>query len=224
MTSDVHEMLPYAVTQPEDVADPPDGSPRPSLDGILRATEARRHSRREKGGNDPAGREGLEGEGLVAECLDDRHPTLTGRVLVEWSTPDGDERERWVPVLQGLSIRVADRVLLMRPANFEEPVVTGVLDGFTQRPAPSREASASVEIKRDEAVRVCGEDGEELIEMYQGEAGPVVRLLQEDVDLELPGAFRLKASRIELEAARESVDVTARDDVNVDGEIINLNS
>lgn len=208
MTAEVHNLLPCAVAHPEPAEARASAS---SLDDVVQATEARLPSLQSE-----------RGEGLVGECIDDRHPTLTGRVRVRWHDARGDV-ERWVPVLQGLSVRVADRVLLMRPANFEEPVVTGVLDGFTRRPEPTRTAAASLELKRDEAVRVTGSDGQELIEVYQDEAGPVIRLLQEDVHLELPGAFRLKASRIELEAARETIDIRANDDVNVDGEIINLN-
>ena len=208
MKADVHEMLPYAIARPAGGMSVQSGA---ALDGVVRATEARQERRQ-------AAAEGS----IVGECVDDRHPTLTGRVCVQWS--DGaDPVERWVPTLQGLSVRVADRVLLTQPVNFDEPIVTGVLDGFTRRPEPAREPAASLELKRDETVRVAGADGQTLIELYQDEAGPVVRLLETDVNLELPGAFRLKASRIELEAARESVDIQANDDVNVEGEMINLN-
>ncbi|WP_119841640.1 hypothetical protein [Salinibacter ruber] len=163
------------------------------------------------------------GEGFVGRCVDDQHPTLAGRVLVDWSDPAGEEVERWVPTLQQVPVRVDDRVLLMRPENFDEPVVTGVLDGFVRRPEPDRETAVSLEVKRDESVRVAGADGTPLIEVIRDESGPVIRLLQEDVDLEFPSALRLKASQIDLVAERGSVDITANDDVNVDGELINLN-
>lgn len=161
-------------------------------------------------------------EGLVGRCLDNQHPTLSGRILVRWEDDTG-EAEKWVPTLQQVPVRVDDRVLLMNPSNFDEPVVVGVLDGFSRRPEPSRETAASLEVKRDEAVRVAGADGTPLIEVVRDDSGPVIRLLQEDVDLEFPSALRLKAARIELLAERGSVDIMANDDVNVDGEIINLN-
>jgi len=164
-----------------------------------------------------------DGEGLVGWCVDDRHPTLTGRVLVRWSEA-GEERERWIPTLQQVPVRVHDRVLLMRPANFDEPVVTGVLDGFSRRPEPDRGTAASLELKQDEAVRITAEDGQGLVELFQGTDGnAVVRLLDEDVDLELPGALRVKASRIEMAAEKGPVEIEATDDVNVEGEMINLN-
>ncbi|HMB93494.1 MAG TPA: hypothetical protein VKP65_21760 [Rhodothermales bacterium] len=159
---------------------------------------------------------------LLGTCLDTQHPTLQGRVLVCW-TEAQVMHERWVPVLQGLAVRSADRVLLMQPANHDEAIVTGVLDGFTRRPEPTRETAATLEIQRDEAVRVASVDGQELIEVFQGDEGPVVRLLHDDVHLELPGALRMKAARIALEATQGSVEVDASDDVNVRGEVINLN-
>lgn len=168
------------------------------------------------------GSSAMDREGLVARCVDDQHPTLAGRVLVHWED-GGDEVEKWVPTLQHVPVRIHDRVVLVRPTNFGEPVVIGVLDGFTRRPEPDRETAASLELKRDEAVRVSGADGSPLVELFRDDSGPVIRLLQEDVDLEFPDALRLRASRIEMVAERGSVDITANDDVNVDGEIINLN-
>src|SRR5882762_6141448 len=63
---------------------------------------------------------------LVGECLDTQHPSLQGRVLVRWLETTGAATEHWVPTLQGMPVRVADRVLLLRPANWPEPVVIGV--------------------------------------------------------------------------------------------------
>jgi len=205
----VHELLPYAVAEANGRAS---AAAQGETDG------ERSLSRSSNNGHGTGSAE----EGIVAKCVDDRHPTLAGRVLVRWDEDSGSV-EKWVPTLQQVPIRVDDRVLLMRPMNFDEPVVVGVLDGFSRRPEPSRETAASLELKRDEAVRVAGSHGEPLLELYRDEKGPVVRLLQEDVDVEFPGALRMSAARIELEATRGSVDITANDDVNVDGEIINLN-
>jgi len=164
-----------------------------------------------------------KGEGLVGECIDDKHPTLSGRVLVRWES-DEEQVERWVPTLQQVPVRVHDRVLLMRPANFDEPVVTGVLDGFSRRTEPNRDTAASLDLKRDEAVRIASENGQGLVEIFQDKDGDaVVRLLDEDVNLEVPGKLRMKASRIEMEAVEGPVEIEASDDVNVRGEVINLN-
>jgi hypothetical protein len=159
---------------------------------------------------------------MIGEVLDAKHPTLVGRVLVRWETSAG-ERERWLPTLQGLPVRAADRVLLLQPANSSECIVTGVVDGFARRPQPERAAGARIEIQRDETVRVTGVDGQALVEVHQSAEGPVVRLLQEDVDLQLSGKLRIRAKELALAAEEGGVEIVATHDVVVKGEIIHLN-
>jgi len=160
---------------------------------------------------------------MVGECLDTQHPTLQGRVLIRWHETTGANSEQWVPTLQGLPVRVADRVLLLRPANWPEPVVIGVVDGFTRRPEMAKTPAAAIELKNDESLQVTSQDGVPLVEVSHGETGPVVRLLQSDVDVELPGKLRINAASIELEARKGAVDISATDDVLIKGETINLN-
>lgn len=160
---------------------------------------------------------------LVGECIDPRHPALVGRVRVRWPTPEGGTEERWMPTLQGLPVREGDRVLVMQPSNWNEPVITGVLDGFARRPEVPKEEAARLELQRDEAVRVAASDGTPLLEAFQGEQGPVVRLLHDDIDLEMPGALRIKAASIALRAERGATHLEAHDDVIVRGENVHLN-
>jgi hypothetical protein len=159
---------------------------------------------------------------VVAEVLDDRHPSLVGRVEVQWRDDTGRGRRAWVPTLQGLSIRVKDRVLLTKPEGLDEPVVTGVLDGFTRRTTETTEA-ARIELRPDEVVRVCDSAGNAVLELQTTERGPLVRLLTDDTDVELPGKLRLRAKSLELEALAGPIKIKASDDVVVEGEIINLN-
>jgi len=158
----------------------------------------------------------------VAECVDNAHPSIVGRVLVRVSPPRGPEVVGWVPALQGLSIRPGDRVLLQRAENWPEPIVTGVVDGFARRPSPSRQPAARIAVLPDEVVRVEASAGTPLVEVHQGERGAVVRLVEPDVELELPGELRIKAKRIAMSSDGE-VEIRAVGDVNVKGEIINLN-
>lgn len=160
---------------------------------------------------------------LVGEVVDDRHPSLRGRIRVRWSDLEGQIFEKWLPALQGLPVRISDRVLLTQPSNWPEYVVTGVLDGFARRPEVEREEKAALELKRDEALRVRSQSGEDLLEVFEDENGPVVRLLTGDVDLEIKGKMRLRAESIELEATRGAARVTASDDVIVKGETVHLN-
>ena len=135
----------------------------------------------------------------------------------------GESAERWLPTLYRLPVREADRVLVAWAANWDEPVVIGVIDGFARRPeVPAREG-ASLTLAADECLRVRSQDGAELVEVRQEEEGPVVRLLEPGVDVEVPGAFRVRADAIRLEARKGAVEVEATDDVIVRGEIVRLN-
>lgn len=164
-----------------------------------------------------------ESGSLVGEVVDVRHPSLRGRVRVRWQDLEGQTFEKWLPTLQSLPVRVADRVLMIRAANWPEPVVTGVIDGFARRPEIERETKASLELKRDEAIRVQSAAGEDLVEVFEGENGPVIRLLRDDVDLDLQGKLRIRAASIELEAKQGQARIKASDDVVVVGETIHLN-
>ncbi|WP_106088922.1 hypothetical protein [Enhygromyxa salina] len=166
---------------------------------------------------------------LVGECVDDRHPSLQGRIRVRLSDPD--PRERWVPRLQGLAVRVGDRVLMIRPDNSaawgeetgDEWIVTGVVDGFAKRPRVEKQAAANIELQPDEAVRVVSREGQALLELSHDQDGPVVRLLEPDVRVELAGKLAIKANQIELEAEQGEVSIKASADVVVRGEVVRLN-
>lgn len=160
---------------------------------------------------------------LIGECVDDRHPTLQGRVRVRLADAGGPARELWVPALQGLPVRVADRVLLMRPGNSDEWIVTGVVDGFARRPEVAKQDAARLELRLDEAIRVVSSEGHELLEISRGQAGPVVRVLGPDVAVELAGKLAIKATSVELEATSGPVTLKASDDVVLKGEVVRLN-
>lgn len=157
----------------------------------------------------------------VAEVVDERHPSLLGRVRVAWSE-GAQRRQRWVPCLRGLAARTGDRVLLQHPRGAREPVVVGVIDGFEERPAP-RLSGPSLELQADEGLTVYGHRGRPLLQVREGAHGPLVRLLRADVGLEVDGAFSLTARSIQLSATGGDARVEARDDVVVRGELIHLN-
>lgn len=160
---------------------------------------------------------------IVGECVRTDHPTLTGRALVRIPESGGSAVELWLPTLMGLAVRPADRVLVLVPANHAEAVVVGVLDGFALRPEPRRETSASIALQPDERLVVTAANGQELLEIHLSSKGPVVRLLQPDVDVDVPGALRVRAQSVRLEAKTGGVQVQAQDDVVLRGETIKLN-
>lgn len=160
---------------------------------------------------------------LLAHVVDERHPTLLGRVEIRYEDDDGHTQQTWVPTLQGLPVRFGDAVLVATPSNGIEPVVIGVVDGFSRRPEPSRRTGFGVELRSDEVVEIRDSRGRPLVLIHEGEQGPVVTLARPNVDLEVAGALRIRAESLELAATRGALRLNASDDVIVRGEIIELN-
>jgi len=163
------------------------------------------------------------GEPFVAECTDAHHPTLQGRVRIRWNGAQPDGVETWVPTLHGQALRKGDRVLVQLPHGTNEPIVIGVIDGFLPRPEPDRTVAARIEVKQDETLQVCTQEGLPLIEIVRDEKGPVVRLLQSDTRVDVKGKLSITAAELELRAVKGEVRIQASDDVNVIGEVIHLN-
>ncbi len=160
---------------------------------------------------------------LLGECIEEVHPVLQGRIKVGWVDTMGRQQEAWLPSLRSLVVRRGDRVLLTQPANWPEAMVTGVMDGLHQPEPPPRRPGPELRLRTDRGMRITGEGGADLMEIYEGERGPVLRLLSDDLDLEVPGQLRLRAADITLEARRGGVEIKASDDVVVRGEMIELN-
>ncbi len=165
---------------------------------------------------------------FVARCSDPRHPTLLGRVKVEWQSEAGSANgtgyhEWWVPSLHGLSIRAGDRLLMQHELGSPEPIVIGVIDGFMPRPELERHEGPRLEIRSDESLRVHTADGQGLIAITPDETGYVVRLLQADARLAVSGKLSISADELELKAASGSVRIEASDDVRLIGEVVHLN-
>lgn len=159
---------------------------------------------------------------LVAVCIDDHHPSLLGRVRVRWSTREG-VGDAWVPTLQSIVVRSGDQVLLSQPLNGPEPVVVGVLDGFVRRAAPPERVAATLALAKDEVLRVEDARGLPLLEVRSSEGGPAVRLLRDNLALEVEGKLVFRAAAIRLEAREGTVEIEASDDVCVKGEVVHLN-
>lgn len=159
----------------------------------------------------------------VGTCVDPTHPFLRGRVQVRWEDGDGAAHARWLPTLASLAVREGDRVLVTSPTNHDEPVVTGVIDGFTPRPERPTREGASLALKPDERLAITDAEGNALVEVHQGAEGPVVRVLHAAATVDIPGRLTLRADAIELGARRGEVRIDARGDVRVKGETIRLN-
>jgi hypothetical protein len=159
---------------------------------------------------------------LVGFCVDDRHPTCSGRALIRWNTADAGG-DSWLPVLQNVVVRSGDQVLLSQPLNGPEPVVIGVVDGFAHRPPPPERNALALTLQNDEVLRVEDAKGRPLLEVRAGEDGPAVRLLRDNLALEVQGKLAFRADAIRMEARRGTVEIVAADDVCVRGEVVHLN-
>lgn len=171
----------------------------------------------------PVQRPGLPEGPCVGTCVEPKHPALSGRVKVQLVEGSGVAVDRWLPTLHGLTFRSGDRVLVQQPVNSEEAIVVGVINGFLPRPALERHTGASIELQRDETLRVHTEDGQVLVEIVRDESGPIVRLCQKDVRLDVAGKLSIIADELELAAAKGNVVVEASDRVQLVGELIELN-
>ncbi len=162
------------------------------------------------------------GDPLVAEVMNAKHPTLTGRALLRWQARSGVQ-ETWVAALRGLSIRTGDRVLVIQPSNWDEPLIVGVIDGFARRPRPSREHAATIDLLPDQAVCVRDGQGRPLVEVAQAETGVELRLLSERTAFELDGELAIAAKSVNIRAREGEAKLTASDDVVIEGENVHLN-
>jgi hypothetical protein len=160
---------------------------------------------------------------VVATCTDDRHPTLAGRVRVRWENPRGHVCECWATTLSGLAVRVADRVLVLKLPHELDPVVLGVVDGFSRRPEVPRSVAQVLEMRGDETLQINADRGQPLVEITRNQQGPVLRLLQADTQIELSGRLSIAAAAIDLRARAGGVRIDASDDVEIAGEAIHLN-
>ena len=166
---------------------------------------------------------------LIGECVADVHPALYGRVQVRVARPPqsgvGTVVQpflRWLPVLQGVSVRRGDRVLLQVPENWLEPVVVGVLDGFCPRTKRATVPAASLELRPDEVLEVRGALGRPLVQVRESEGGPVIRLLDSDASVELDGSFSLRAKRVRI-SAEDDLSIEADGATRLSGRTIDLN-
>ena len=161
---------------------------------------------------------------LIGRCLRTSHPTLRDRILIRWTPTVGAPSEEWLQGLRGLRVQEQDLVLLNFAENWPEPVVVGVVgasDPENRTNSDSRDAL--VHLQPGEACRIEDASGRPLLAVQLSDQGPVIRFLDPDVNIDVPGVLRLRASAIELQASSGNVQVTAAADVIVCGEAIRLN-
>lgn len=164
-------------------------------------------------------------QSLVGEVIDTHNPDLRAHVLVRWITDDGETAERWLKCVRGAMARKGDRVLLEQPANWPEKLVTAIIEGASYA-TPVEEnigVGRRLDLDQDQSLRIADVEGNPLIDIFSASQGPVVRLLNPNVDIEVTGKLRFKATAIELEAGRGGVDIRTEADTVVRSRYIRLN-
>lgn len=174
------------------------------------------------------------GATAVGECVDTHNPHLPGRVLVQARDRKGTPQTAWLPALVGLELRIGARVLVTKPDNWPEPIVTGAVGGLEssrsrpsegpQAPRPSSDERAPrVQLDAGEQLEICGPTGAPIARVRSTPGGPELSLLTPDLELRVPGKLRLSAERIELRAQQGGVDVRSPGDTIVRSRTIQLN-
>jgi hypothetical protein len=69
---------------------------------------------------------------LVGQVLENGFPTNSEQALIRWQTSDGQLYERTLTVVKSLSVAAGDLVLLQRPANWPEWIVTQVVESVNE--------------------------------------------------------------------------------------------
>lgn len=158
---------------------------------------------------------------LIGRCIASHEGAAPeGRYPIRFRRANGPARTGRLLALSSVEPLPGDRVLLIEPANLAEPVIVGIL-GRGDR--AERGGERSLRLRADEPLAVTDCQGHRLLEIRSGEAGPVVRLLEADVAVEMPGALRLSAEAISLEARSGDVCIESESDVVVRGTTIRLN-
>ncbi len=162
------------------------------------------------------------GDILVAEVIVETHPVLDGRVLVAGKDANEQQFELWLPCLAGLDIKAQDKVMLQRPGNTDEAVVTGILES-SQLDRRQAGSSQSLDLALNQSVTINDHHGRALVDVVSGEDGPIVQLHVPMAELDVQGTLRLEADSLELKARQGEMSLSASGDIRVDGEMIKLN-
>ncbi|MDR8728012.1 hypothetical protein [Burkholderia pseudomultivorans] len=166
-----------------------------------------------------------ESSTLIGEVTDTHHPDAMGRVRVKWSMPDSTTREHWLECMNGVKPEIGDRVLLQSPSNWPEYLIAGLLKrkGSGEPVEPVVEPAMALSLEADKCLQVSDASGCPLLQVRASPDGPVVTLLNRNVNIEVAGKLRLSAQTLELEGGRGGVDIRTEADTVVRSRYIRLN-
>ncbi|KVL16128.1 hypothetical protein WJ45_30400 [Burkholderia ubonensis] len=169
--------------------------------------------------------ERAESATLIGEVTDTHHPDAMGLIRVKWSMQDGNTSERWLECVDGVKPGIGDRVVLQSAANWPEHLITGLLKrkGRGEPVEPIVEPAVALALESDKCVQVSDASGCPLLQVRASPDGPVVTLLNRNVNIEVAGKLRLSAQTLELEGGRGGVDIRTEADTVVRSRYVRLN-
>lgn len=74
---------------------------------------------------------------LVGQVLENCSPMSPAHATIRWRTADGQLNERTLTVVKGISVAAGDLVLLQRPSNWPEWMVTHVVESLNELNLPA---------------------------------------------------------------------------------------
>lgn len=162
---------------------------------------------------------------LIGEVTDTHHPDAMGRVRVKWPMRDANSCERWLECVEGVKPHIGDRVLLQAPSNWPEYVISGLLRRAecSEPVEPVAEAAFELTLEADRCIQLSDASGRPLLQVRSSPDGPVVTLLNRNVNIEVAGKLRLSAQAIELEGGHGGVDIRTEADTVVRSRYVRLN-
>ena len=115
---------------------------------------------------------------LVGDVLDSAPLNFPGRALIRWRTLEGMLQERSLSVVKGLSLERGDLVLLHRPDNWPEWLVTHVVEGRGE-PSLPKDSTAGAADKTKLDLKINGKrieiEGQDEVILRCGEASITLR-------------------------------------------------
>lgn len=166
-----------------------------------------------------------ESSTMIGEVTDTHHPDAMGLIRVKWVLRDDTTCERWLECVDGVKPRIGDRVLLQSPANWPEYLIAGLLmrKGHGDPVQPVVEPAMALSLEAGKCVQIADASGCPLLQVRASHDGPVVTLLNRNVNIEVAGKLRLSAQSLELEGGRGGVDIRTEADTVVRSRYVRLN-
>jgi len=159
---------------------------------------------------------------------------LRGQLIVEFAFGHSAPRRISAELVKGLSVTAGDRVLFARPANSTIAIITSVLEPVSRQTSTAcvsvvasqerRTTNQELILHDAETLRITTCTGQTLIAIESGASGPIIRLGQGGLELDMPGELHLMADSLRFTTRSGPLCIDAQaDDVIVQGRTIRLN-